>query len=1027
MSWYKDLINIKSLGSIAPRPGSLAGLHEVRKISLSQFFTPQNVVDFIWSIVGAANVPEDRKISILDSGCGVGSMFWPAVPEKHTILGCDVHSDSVNALSLALNNAGFGYDLLNCGMEDLRFSGDKVDLLILNPPFGIHLESPNLEPEYVSTCYGMYGPNTSAMSHNYALDQALDVSDNVIALLPRTHVDNLNAGASARLVAIYDLPSNTFLEQGANVRTSICVFGKQGDEYSRENLGSDMLASKLPCLEFSSHCWNPPQIHQKGIDFSTPTINIPVTNDKTVHVGHNGRKIILGFKCGLVQARVINAILEKKAVSKDPKKRLSKHVVFSGQGKLDIQLHLLQKDPIKSLQNNLFDIINSNGGIAVVDIGLINYVKKQIKRIARAKIPFGHCIYKPGDSLSGGLFKAKKDVLINEDSIISPVVDKGVTINVKEKNGDFICIYNDIEYQLSEDFLYKNFDKMEASVAGGWITKFKPKSHWMPELYHEADIRAKKLKLNLWLYDYQYQDVIEATINPCGAILGHDMGLGKTRISLAALLLSNVKHGLIVVMSKLVYEFKRQIENDLSDFINIDDVNFIEKKEDLDNLKQINIISYSRLSCLPDKNKPKQRFTYFMRRRFGLVIADEAHLLSNSHTLQSRAIKSLSPKKFLAMTGTPIANFPRNIHPLLIATAGDGTFINPYGLYNGRILPEHIFSMDTAFTGPQVFIDSFVTLQWVTHEFEGNLVTGAKREIPRLKSVNKYRQMVSHILKRRVTKEPEVAVYLDLPEPTHKKIFLIWDEGHLKHYLNVARSFADIWKDHFKKLNGGEVSSLAAILPKINAVIKANNRPFVDDKYIRSYVPLTSKDRYCVKRIQQWVNEGKKMIVFFNSPDNVDRIEDLLNAQGIESVNYTGRKSASKRACELELKIKKGNVQVLLATKASLSEGENIEVCSRVLFYDVGFVSKTERQCYSRVLRTGQKNDVYIEYMHLQGSIDEYQRQMCDFKKESSDMGLDYADPRLSNTKFLHMETILHSFVEGLEDLESQINLDKAA
>lgn len=1016
MNWFENLIKIKSLGSKAKRPGSLAGLHDARKEHLSQFFTPKKVTDLMWSIIENNDGDALGKISLIDNSCGNGAMFFNANPEKHKILGCDVHADSVDALSLALKEAGFDYNILNCGMEDLQVEGE-VDVCLLNPPFSIHLESPALVP-YECTTFGRFGSNSSAVSHEYALAQALDCANVVMALLPMNQVVQVIESNNPRLCAVYELPMDAFIEQGVRVKTAVCVFGHcyESFELIREKIDSDYSIEQYPNILIGANYSRRASIRRNGTSLAKPTITLPVTGNKEVKVTHKGRKIKLGFSCGFVQAQVENAILVARARSGDKKRRLANFVNYTGQGSLDLQLHLMQTDPNTSIYINLIDIINNNGGCAKVDSGLLNFIRKNARKVKRALVPFSRVIYQDGNTIASAKYQAINDVLIIEGAFVSPVVSTGMIIDINCRNDRFYCQYEGVEYELSEGYISQNFKNISIASESGFVTKYEGKGVKYPHLLHEVDVRAKRLGLNRMLWDYQYNDLLETTIHPTGSIVGWDMGLGKTRFAIAAILLSNVKHGLIVVKAGLIPEFLRQIKEDLSEFVNFDDVNVISDLQSVTNLKQINIISYNKLYRSPTANKRKP-YAKLLKRRCGLVIADEAHLLSNYHTQQSRAVRMLCAKKLIAMTGTAIPNYARNIHPVLVSVSGDATAYNNWGIYNGRLEKHHIRSMNDAYTGIKEFLDTFVTMEWCTYEFEDD-TRGAKREIPKIKNVALYREMLAPHFKRRVTSEPDCAKYVQLPVPEIRDIFIDWDMSHLEHYYKVCRNFAGIWKNRHK-----DKKSIASILPRINAVLKACNRPFVlDDNSgdIGVYLPPTSKDVYCCERLIQWVSEGKKAIYFVNSPDNVQRMSDMLISHGIKSVKYTGQENIKQRMAALEDDFKHGDVDVLLATKGCASEGLNIPQSSRILC-DSSWNSKIEDQAIARVLRKGQLDDVVVERVHIKGSIDEYQRQMTEFKRDACRSGLDFGDSSFQDEEFLHMETIINRFIDGLDDLQQEM------
>ena len=87
------------------------------------------------------------------------------------------------------------------------------------------------------------------------------------------------------------------------------------------------------------------------------------------------------------------------------------------------------------------------------------------------------------------------------------------------------------------------------------------------------------------------------------------------------------------------------------------------------------------------------------------------------------------------------------------------------------------------------FRDDYVTLEWVTNEFSEQLQEGAKREVPAIANLPKYREMVSTLVKRRTTDEPMVSAYVRIPVPTERDVIVEWDKEHLAFYLKVAEEF----------------------------------------------------------------------------------------------------------------------------------------------------------------------------------------------------------------------------------------------
>jgi hypothetical protein len=174
--WFSPLRKIMSLGSQDSGVAHQGELHIARQRHLGQFFTPDAIAAFMWQFVG--NFMPNRKVSILDNSVGSGRLLQFANPDRHMLYGVDVHGDAIAAVQGVIEAAGFDCDFRRTGMEHIH--PQSFDIAVINPPFSIHLESPNLKP-LPGTTWGRYGPNTSALSHEYALQQALDASQVVVA------------------------------------------------------------------------------------------------------------------------------------------------------------------------------------------------------------------------------------------------------------------------------------------------------------------------------------------------------------------------------------------------------------------------------------------------------------------------------------------------------------------------------------------------------------------------------------------------------------------------------------------------------------------------------------------------------------------------------------------------------------------------------------------------------------------------------------------------------------------------------
>lgn len=1023
-TWYEPVSGVKSLGSQGPRPGSLAGLHQVRRENLAQFFTPEPLARFVWEIVRPAidraiQEGNGAKVALLDNSVGSGRLFQFADPEKHYLAGIDVHKESIAALIESAESAGFECDFQSAGMEDLQARNFGVG--IINPPFSIHLESPNLK-SYPCTTWGKFGPNTSAMSHAYALYQALDACEIVAAILPSGFAEKLenDPGISGRLRAIFSLPPGSFSEEGTAVAVSVAIFDHRKCKEAPARVKVQDIDFLPPDLRLSCSFirWYRPGIRVAGTDDSRPSITLPVTGDRRVRIGHSGRKIGLSFRCGLTQAKVLNAMY-RDAVQKTngtDLHRYPKGVEFEGQGVLDLEVHLMQPNPVESFRQFAASI-EVAGGLPDVDPGLWNYLRKRARQVLRQSTPFAHDVFVPGNTpgerepVTG---KALKTHLADPGVWGSAVVRAGQEcLFTPEEGGGYGYEVKGKPYRISREDLSERFEVCRGATRSGWTTVYPGKSAAFPRLANQYRERAKKLGVDRFLsWDFQFADLTELFVSPKGSIVAWDMGLGKARLAAGIVLLSGTRHGLVVVEPHLIPEMRRELSGlPISSL----DWHVIEAEEDLSDLRKINVISYNRLRALVDGSKSK-RITYArrLRHRIGVLVADEGHLLRNQDTLQSGALWSVGARRRFVLSGTPVASYSRDILPLLAFTAGDGTAAQPYGLRRGYLEPRFRTSMSFACRGVEKFKDDFLCLEWVTREFDEDLRSGAKREIPRIKNLQRFRETIAPHLKRRLASEPMVTKHFRIPTPEKQVTTIDWDPAHLAYYLEISEEFAQWFRSEAEAAGKAcRNVNLVALLARIQAVQLAANYPQGGVRG-RMFAGLTSKQEFLLDRLEQYSRDGHKTILYARWPALLELFARHLDKRGIETVVLHGKRPIDERTEDLDRRFRFGNAPVLLASLGVTQTGLNIHQADRVIFAERDWSHKTEEQAAARTLRPQQDKTVLIEFCHLLGSVDEYMAQMVEMKASSAHAGIDWSTPDRSEEEFLHMDTILGRFCEDL-------------
>ena len=1030
LSWSEGLQRISSKGATAARPGSLAGLHERRREHQGQFFTPAELVTFIWAMMEASlklPAPTDvRPLSLFDNSCGTGRMFAPALPGQHVLYGCDVDGDAIEALSAAALGCGFDASFVNCGMQDV--GAVRADVALINPPFGINLQSPFLRTHEGVTTNGRYGPHTSALSQNYAIAQALDTCSVVFAIVPAGQVASLAKIESFRdrLCAVVTLPAGLFRAEGTEVRVSLLVFNSATAvrPVARIDVKSLLDVPQLPRLEVRSAASRPPRARSVSPD--GPTIATPVTGDRAVRLVKAGRRIGLQFSCGLVEAKVRNALLRSRLNQADLPQRLPKGVEFAGQAWLDIEHLLIAQNP-ETMLDQLVAKIRSAGGEPFVEKTLSAYFRNRVKTDKVRFTPFRRWVHgsersELGSVQVGTVFAAasKRDQMAVPGIWGSPLLRTGAPVTIEVVGSGelrefrlLLPAWDGVVPTMTPEELERRF-VTDLPTSEGWTLLHAGRAAAFPELAAKRTAIAEAAGLRdilTWQPGasadcYQFTDIVELSMAPRG-LLGWIQGCGKSRGAIGLCLMGG-RHNLMVFESHLIPEIVDEL-NGIG--LCASQWQIIDSPKALVDLRKINIISYARLrSALP--NGPKRRtYARMLRRRLHTVVADEGDLLSNRDSQQSRALWMLSPKRRYAMTGTPVANYCRDALPLLMWTGGDGTSYQRYGEHQPFIDRTNLSTMKHACRGLDEFRDRHVTLEWAVREFTEDLRNGAKREVPRLRNVPEFREMLAPHLLRRVMGEPEIERWIRVPTPERHVHTIEWDKAHLAAYLKTSWEFSS-W---FMKSREEKGSNLIALLARINEVCKASNMPHELTLPQGSYAPMTSKQRAAADLLERFADEGRKSLLFGTNPNALRRIVAELERRGLSAVLYTGDIPIKKRTKALNLEFRKGDAHVAAISFGAGKTGLNLPQASRVVFYNRFWTPRVEDQAGSRAVRPQQTDDVEFHYLHLRGGIDEYQAQMVDMKKQAIGAGVDYGEQMMGEGDFLHMDTILYRFCEDLK------------
>jgi SNF2 family DNA or RNA helicase len=161
------------------------------------------------------------------------------------------------------------------------------------------------------------------------------------------------------------------------------------------------------------------------------------------------------------------------------------------------------------------------------------------------------------------------------------------------------------------------------------------------------------------------QEAFDKMVERRRVLVGYEMGLGKTVITIAAVehLLDQgtVANGLIVVPSSLKYQWKREIEKFTTDVtIKVVDGTPQQRLEQYRELRaghvEYTILNYEQVV---------NDWEYVRHLPRDFVVLDEATAIKNFAAKRTKKIKKLSAKYRFALTGQPIENRPEEIYSIM--------------------------------------------------------------------------------------------------------------------------------------------------------------------------------------------------------------------------------------------------------------------------------------------------------------------------------------------------------------------------
>lgn len=424
------------------------------------------------------------------------------------------------------------------------------------------------------------------------------------------------------------------------------------------------------------------------------------------------------------------------------------------------------------------------------------------------------------------------------------------------------------------------------------------------------------------LYPFQ-QKVLEWSQPIHRGIIGLDMGLGKTPITIAMVCQRNYQRSLIVVPLSITEQWRASFAK----FSNLPATQIClyqgRSRKSLD-LSQYRIVltTYDviRTDMVNETSVLSQS-----RDMFDSIFLDEAHKIRNEKTASYLTCSQLSLNivdRWL-LTGTTIHN----------------KFSDFYNLCKFLDLPE---------LSPITFHDTEMATQWRSKYY--------------------YRLLKSQI-------------ELDLPEKSLHEHYLAFGQKHVNDYLALFSEVKKVYEDYVSDPTNVNFSFL---MVKILRLRQCCNHP---DAALPQKLYQLSKNRHDMlssakfNKIKQIIRDAPtddKILVFSQWTHSLEVLEVHLRLNGAAYLKYNGDQDISEKNHVIS-EFKTGKTRILLMSLTSGSVGLDLSCANHVIIMDSWWNQALEEQAIDRVYRIGQKKKVEVHRLYMKGTIEEW---MVEMKRE---------------------------------------------
>jgi SNF2 family DNA or RNA helicase/uncharacterized Zn finger protein len=428
-----------------------------------------------------------------------------------------------------------------------------------------------------------------------------------------------------------------------------------------------------------------------------------------------------------------------------------------------------------------------------------------------------------------------------------------------------------------------------------------------------------------------------------GSVIADDMGLGKTLQVISILLkfkeegvLDKKHRALVIVPTGLLTNWQAEIRKfapSLTSYI-FHGTGRDFKEFDAD----IMLTTYGVLRSDSELLKKK---------KWQIMIIDEAQNIKNHDTAQSKAVKSIPTNIRIAMSGTPVENRLTEFWSIMDYTN------------KGYLGTVKTFKDD--FANPiQVFNDE--------------------------KVISRFRKITAPFMMRRM--KTDKTIISDLPDKIEQNQFAQLSKQQAALYkktmlaaMEEIEGFGD--DNHPQTL----FKRQGLVLQMILALKQICNHPTHFLKNGQFDASLSGKTELLFELLDSIVENGEKVLIFTQFTEMGTMLEKFITERfGEKPMFYHGGCSVKQRE-EMVQRFQNNRAdKIFILSLKAAGTGLNLTAASHVIHYDLWWNPAVENQATDRAYRIGQKNNVMVHRMICKDTFEERIDEMIQRKKHLAEM-----------------------------------------